>query len=333
MRCLFLLAGLLLAFSISPVWSAPPPSEQAIRQTGQACSKAIHDAITTTGPDGKKYPTWHPPVHASGCYFGHEHGADPRTSRANNALPPFGHIGALVGDNEPHEGFKIFVVHQGAQSEGKRAPADSRVVFHMGTSGTGRYTTRLHSMMFDWRHPDGRRVSFQGMADTGDAVGSTCDSPRKGGRDFSTAGCDDPYEIWTARFRVMHPDDPYTALDQSRAAVALSVAAFDPITTRVPGDDRRVLYTEVYRNGPMASNPISPNARYRGCSREVYDGPVYFNNGGKPTVYWTDVYGRVARGGQAPGLLRQEISATPKSNFIAFKFRQDFCDATVRSPN
>lgn len=300
------------------------------------CSDDLHASITATGPDGRAYPTWHPPVHESGCYFGHEDGADPRTSRANPALPPFGYVAAQAGEQEPHEGFKVFVANAGTRSdEGKVAQADSRIVFHMGTSGIGRYATRLHSMMFDYRHADGRRVSLQGMADTGTAVGSTCDRPRRGGRDFSTVGCPDSYEIWTVRFLVMHPSDPYVGLDQSRAGLATSVAAFDPITTRVPGDDRRLLYTETYRNGATPNDPMSPLARYRGCDREAYDGPVYWNNARRPTTYYTDAYGRVQPSATAlaPGLLKQEVSATPRSRVDAFKYRERFCHATVRAPN
>jgi hypothetical protein len=42
------------------------------------CTQAQHDASFVVGPDGKNYPTWHPPVEPkSGCTFGHEHGRDP----------------------------------------------------------------------------------------------------------------------------------------------------------------------------------------------------------------------------------------------------------------
>ncbi len=45
------------------------------------CTKAIHDAYSVIGPDGKRYPTWHPPVDPkTGCSFGHEHGRDPSKS-------------------------------------------------------------------------------------------------------------------------------------------------------------------------------------------------------------------------------------------------------------
>ena len=41
------------------------------------CSKDVHDSYFVVGPDGKKYPTWHPPTGPNGCSFGHEHGRDP----------------------------------------------------------------------------------------------------------------------------------------------------------------------------------------------------------------------------------------------------------------
>ena len=50
------------------------------------CTKVLHDSYSVIGPDGKRYPTWHPPVvvdPATGrtCTFGHEHGRDPKRSQ------------------------------------------------------------------------------------------------------------------------------------------------------------------------------------------------------------------------------------------------------------
>jgi len=49
------------------------------------CPAALHTEYTVVGPDGRLYPTWHPPTTvdpATGqtCTFGHEHGADPTGS-------------------------------------------------------------------------------------------------------------------------------------------------------------------------------------------------------------------------------------------------------------
>lgn len=51
-----------------------------------SCTKEFHDSFFVVGPDGKRYPTWHPPVAfdpktGSMCSFGHEHGRDPRQSQ------------------------------------------------------------------------------------------------------------------------------------------------------------------------------------------------------------------------------------------------------------
>ena len=61
---------------------------------GDNCTQAIHDQYSTVGPDGKLYPTWHPPTDpATGCSFGHEHGRDPRGSALYGVVGdiPFGY--------------------------------------------------------------------------------------------------------------------------------------------------------------------------------------------------------------------------------------------------
>lgn len=106
------------------------------------CPASLHESYRTVGPDGKYYPTWHPPQvtdPATGriCSFGHEHGADPTTSDiyawvAGHYAPadrvegepeglPFGyaseelnnHISAGHGDmamrHEDNGGHKVFV--------------------------------------------------------------------------------------------------------------------------------------------------------------------------------------------------------------------------------
>src|SRR5439155_3864748 len=181
------------------------------------------------------------------CFYGHEHGADPRTANADNTMPAFGYAAALMNMTEPHVGFKVFIINAGDISEGGASTADYRIVFHMGTAGAGRFDQRLHSLEYDYvaRDGTGRYAHVYGMADTGPAElnGSTCNNPRKGAKDFSTVGCLDPYEIWNnVNFRIMDPSDPYQALDQARAGLTFSAAVFDPITTRDPADNSRLLY-------------------------------------------------------------------------------------------
>lgn len=54
------------------------------------CTQAVHDSYYVIGPDGRKYPTWHGPMHVDAdgrvCYFGHEHGDNPRNSALYDLL-------------------------------------------------------------------------------------------------------------------------------------------------------------------------------------------------------------------------------------------------------
>jgi hypothetical protein len=139
-------------------------------------------------------------------------------------------------------------------------------------------------------------------------------------------GCNDSYEIWPAVLKIIHPDDPYTGVNEVRAAFVGAVAAFDPITTRDPANPTRLLYTQDYRAPGVAA--ISPSATYRGCERESYDGPLYWRNYG-PTEYWTDAYGKINTAGQsAAHPIRQQIS-TYQGEREAFKYRQNFCSPGV----
>ncbi len=263
--------------------------------TSGLCSSAVHDAYTVTGPDGKRYPTWHPQQDPSGCRFDHEHGDDPRTSNANASLPPFGYVGGLIGDVEPHAGFKVFVANKGTtNNEGRVMQADGRMVFHMGTGGPARFDTRFHSAMLDVVFPNGGpSIHLQGMADTGQ-VGSICDDRQTHTRIVLTlpgTGCQvsSTYEIWTSSLGVKNGSpngDPVTAL--------LTPAVFDPITLMDPRNHALRLFTS-------ASFP----GTFLGCKREAYYGPVYWRNAGGPTTYQTDAYGVVTPGGP----LTQRVSA------------------------
>ncbi|OWY62562.1 hypothetical protein B7486_57745, partial [cyanobacterium TDX16] len=70
----------------------PPPAESDafanrnwVPTAYDTCPADLHERFSVVGPDGKRYPTWHPPTvidPATGesCTFGHEHGADPSLS-------------------------------------------------------------------------------------------------------------------------------------------------------------------------------------------------------------------------------------------------------------
>lgn len=337
---------------VSHVGSAAPDtgtatSGAAIPQRGQPCPTWVHDRYTTTGPDGKPYPTWHPPVDPDyGCLFGHEHGADPRLSNANNTLPAFGYAAATMGMVEPHAGFKVFIINAGQPVESnvdnKISDQDVRLVFHMGTSGPKRFTEPMHSMQYDViDHTNWRQAHVYGMADTGslDDAGSTCNTPRKGHKDFSTLGCGDTYEIWNAvRFQILADGDEDGDLTNSRFGVVPSVAVFDPITSRDPNDSQHVVYTENVKPNPayvQGVDPSSPLAFFQGCRREFYSGPAFWNNINGATTYWTDAFGHVAPNNRpdASHPIQQTLSADRGYRGVIFKFRQDFCGNGIHAPN
>ena len=296
---------------------------------GQPCPAWYHERITAAGPDGKPYPTWHPAVDAAtGCRFGHEHGDDPRASLADPTMPAFGYVGRLVGDEEPHVGFKVFVQNAGAvNNDGRTIAHHARMVFHMGTGGPKRFTTRFHSLEYDFvqvgtdANGGGHEVHVAGMADTG-GVGSICANPRQGKTVMvlpNLCATTSNYEIWSAELRV------------GRATAIVAVAVFDPITLLDPADPSRFLAMETYY--PDRWPP------YLSCKREAYSGPVYFDNPDGPTTYRTDAYG-VER---TDGALVQRVSrhrdngvmmTTDRSQTQA-KLASDQCDdaAGLTQPN
>ncbi len=73
----------------APAIPAEIPASSAVGRWAptahDTCSAELHESFAVVGPDGRRYPTWHPPVvldPATGeeCTFGHEHGSDPRGS-------------------------------------------------------------------------------------------------------------------------------------------------------------------------------------------------------------------------------------------------------------
>ncbi len=234
---------------------------------GQPCPEFVHARHETRGPDGLMYPTWHPQIDAFyKCYFNHEHGDDPTRSLADPSLPAFGYIGASAGMNEPHPGFKVFVINAGERNnEGRIATTHTRAIAHMGTSGVKRFTERMHSLEFDMVSPETSHfMHIQGMADTGlagdicqrDAGTGDSDQTNDVGRVFfvlpgqTTCTDNGSYEIW--KFRLVLKD---------RAETNVSTAAFDTATMMDPADLTKLL----------------PTGKF-GCSREAYHGPAYWTN-------------------------------------------------------
>src|SRR5688500_497553 len=132
------------------------------------CTKEQHDAFSVVGPDGKLYPTWHPPVDpTSGCSFGHEHGRDPRGSDlyqivgdmplgvANEALETWDPANPR---REDHVGHKIdwendvrMQVKTAVASAILEVTCDILVKLHQGTHSKDAFTNNLHEMVYHVR--------------------------------------------------------------------------------------------------------------------------------------------------------------------------------------
>ncbi len=139
------------------------------------CSKAMHDRYAVVGPDGKLYPTWHPPVDpASGCRFGHEHGRDPRGSTlySTTGAIPFGLANEALDTWDPsgmrhedHVGHKI-EWENGVQLQrsenGQRVAigvtCDFLTKIHQGTYSRDAFTNNLHELAYHVRCSDGTEL-------------------------------------------------------------------------------------------------------------------------------------------------------------------------------
>ena len=139
------------------------------------CSAEIHDGYQTVGPDGLRYPTWHPPVDpTTGCTFGHEHGRDPSGSTlfAEVGAIPFGYAnehlersGFGAHRHEDHVGHKIEWENDMPMRSGDSGTTTLSVTcdvltkLHQGTHSPDAFTNNLHEVVYHVRCSDGTGFS------------------------------------------------------------------------------------------------------------------------------------------------------------------------------
>jgi hypothetical protein len=170
--------------------------------TRDTCTVAIHDRFSVVGPDGKRYPTWHPPTYtnpATGetCTFGHEHGDDPATSDiapwvaehlaaagyANYAGVPFGlaaealnaYADAHPGTawrSEDHDGSKVDVRNDvrllGADGGALGVTCDYLTVVHQGSHSPDALSNNAHELLYATRCDDGTQLISTTLSRFGD---------------------------------------------------------------------------------------------------------------------------------------------------------------------
>jgi hypothetical protein len=165
----------------------------------------------------------------------------------------------------------------------RQAKANGRIVFHMGTSGAGRLTERMHSFSKVLRDANNiLLLDVRGMADTGQ-LGNICqrddslqlnsdpadDVGRTLGQPDALCPKDQSYEIWSMKFAVRTGPESW---DWSE--VNFSMAAFDPVTV-----------LDASGKG-IKRNPV---AGAGGCVRETYFGSVFLRSSGG--AFYTDIRG------------------------------------------
>jgi hypothetical protein len=140
--------------------------------SGDTCSKEIHDQYWTYGPDGKVYPSWHPPVDASGCSFGHEHGRDPKGSKLIALTLPFGYVNEQLSPNDPryqrnedHVGHKVEWANDIEISQDGRQYTKCDVLFklHQGTHSPDALTNNLHELFYYASCGDGTKIQWRNL--------------------------------------------------------------------------------------------------------------------------------------------------------------------------
>lgn len=146
--------------------TAPASAAFGIWTPGKSdtCSPDVHNRYVTVGPDGKKYPTWHPPVDPiTGCSFGHEHGRDPHGSALYASVGdiPFGYANEQLDmsnmgmvRHEDHVGHKvewengIRIRVAGSTGAAIEITCDVLVKLHQGTHSKDAFTNNLHELAY-----------------------------------------------------------------------------------------------------------------------------------------------------------------------------------------
>ena len=177
------------------IWT-PGPNE--------SCTKEQHDAFAVLGPDGKVYPTWHPPTGPGGCTFGHEHGRDPSGSDLYGEAGglPFGYANEMLAISDPanprdedHVGHKVEwqndmqLQFSGAGSAIFTMECDVLTKLHQGTHSKDAFTNNVHELIYHFSCEDGTEIHVTMLT----AIGTPGEFRRSCDRDVHiTAGAPTP---------------------------------------------------------------------------------------------------------------------------------------------
>ena len=139
------------------------------------CPVDVHNRYTVIGPDGKLYPTWHPPVDpVTGCRFGHEHGRNPRGSKLYGQVGsiPFGYANEQLDIYDPngmrhedHFGHKVewendipMRIDDPVAGTVFTITCDFLTKLHQGTHSKDAFTNNLHELVYHLKCSDGTEL-------------------------------------------------------------------------------------------------------------------------------------------------------------------------------
>ena len=258
--------------------------------TGYAsCSKADHDRYVVTGPDGKLYPTWHPPVDTvKGCSYGHDHGRDPHGSALYAAVGdlPFGVAAEALGAwdsgsvlREGHANQKVewqngVMLQQevGGQREDIGVRCDFLVKFHQATPGEN--STDPGELVYHVKCDDGTEIHATTLVRPNDsATITTADGAR--------------LAFFDPRFGTAAPSRMVDSRSRSAAQMLLDLCG---------------------RRGDVAHSGKCEGFPSLQAQRQVYFNQTGIYNGGGPTVWYTDPFGAHAAPTPFPGSIRQSLA-------------------------
>jgi hypothetical protein len=297
---------------------------------GLEVCEVLHRSYKVVGLNHSSDAAWHPPSvqleDGTVCHFGHEHGSDPaRFVAADTARPvTFGSVDRLAGREEPHTGFKVFVVEDDGHG------LAYRIVVHQGTGHGRRALIQHHEVQFavadartgelladtailaDFGHGQQNclpHTPLQPVPSTSHQHGPTPN------RSVPTTECaaETPYETWRMAYTLTATPGS-TPVFSSR----LTFEVDDPQTVVDPADPERLVYLCWVRVSRTCDDPSGAQTAWKGTRRGLVAPMLVLDNPNGPEQFTTDAYGN-------PGDLVPQ--------FVSSKLRLDFsaecCGPTV----
>jgi hypothetical protein len=276
--------------------SAAPavPAGREAPRPNETCPAWVHDQYSATGPDNRRYATWHPQIDpVYWCYFRHDHGSDP-TRFSPSYRPLYGYASTAAGSDEPHPGFKSYVFDDGG---GRRWLLSQ----HFGTGSVDRACVRFHDVAVAVAAAGSGEVlaDLQFMGDFGKAVVNANGEPLTPSRCPGQAAASNADGSRGERqlpvlTRGAIGYEPWR-LDEHRTILGLTGG----LTFNTP--DAVVMCNDVICDRPIPTGSTGTLRFF------TYSRGFGITAGGLSGTFYTDPYGRAPSAAGQPGAVRQYV--------------------------